>query len=688
MAAPLINPRYEVLETLPPDDVSPFVISKARDVTEGRVVTLQVLPASANPAPAAVADAARQALRLEHPSITRLYDQGVSENGDFYIASEYVRGITLGERVRRVAPFTLAVAVDLSVAIVEGLAYAHREGVAHGDLRAADVLLSPEGQVKVTNFAYARAAGGGGPASEDEDLAAFGVLLYQMLTGTLPMLGGPNAPSPRASNPGVPIALDGIVQKCLHPNPALRYGAAATLLLDLQAVREALRSGRSLAWSPLAEKRAPRPSAGEATIVTALPTEPPMTSPADPADDDRPRRGAPLAAAAAEMEHERGAGYARERSSPFGKIVAVVFVLAVLGVIGLSWYVSKFLAIPNDVLVPNLVGKTFDDAKRLSQQQHFTLVEAGSDYSTRWPENQIYQQDPLPGRTIKAGKEVSVFRSLGARLLTVPNLVGMTRDRALRDLQDTGLPPGAISEEYSETVPRGIVLSQTPDKGAMAARSSPVNISVSKGRQPPDSPEGVEANADSPDTVTVHWSAAARADSYTVYRVVNGNSVAVAQALKDTHFTDKGLTPDTSYSYTVTAFNAAGDSGPGEPAIVTTPPKVVAPPSLPGDINVVNPPASGTDTTDTSSGDSGTAPGDAAKSAARMRQFTISFRVPRHPRHRRRVQFEVQDVTGTNLVYDETHAAGDQISEPLQAFGNKIIFRIFIDGKLAKQQTL
>jgi len=634
-----------------------------------------------------VADAARQAMRLEHPSITRVYDQGVSEEtGDLYIASEYVRGITLAERVRRVAPFTLSVAVDLSVAIVEGLAYAHREGLVHGDLRAADVLLSPEGQVKVANFAYARAAQGGGPASEDDDLAAFGVLLYQMLTGTLPMLGGANAPSPRVSNPGVPIALDGIVQKCLHPNPALRYGAAATVLLDLQAVREALRSGRSLAWSPLAEKRAPRPSAGEATVVTTLPSEVPMTHPADPGEGERPRPAAPLAAAAVEQERERS--HVRERSSPFGKLVAVVFVLAVLGVIGLSWYVSKFLAIPNDVLVPNLVGKTFDDAKRLSQQQHFTLVEAGSDYSTRWPENQIYQQDPLPGRTIKADKEVSVFRSLGPRLLTVPNLVGMTRDRALRDLQDTGLPPGAISEEYSETVPRGIVLTQSPDKGAMTARSSAVNLSISKGRQPPDSPEGVEADAAAPDSVSVHWNAAARADSYTVYRIVNGNSVTVAQALKDTRFMDKGLTPDTSYSYTVTAFNAAGDSGPGEPAIVTTPPKVIAPPTLPGDINVVNPPASGTDTTDSTSGDSGTDSGDAAKSSARMRQFTISFRVPRHPRRSRRVQFEVQDVTGTNLVYDETHAAGDEISEPLQAFGNKIIFRIFIDGKLAKQQTL
>jgi len=690
LAAPLINTRYEIIETVPHEDTSPFVVSKARDVTEGRVVTLQVLPSTVTADRAALRAAAAAAMRLEHPNITRVFDQGVSDDsGDYFVASEYMRGITLGERIRRVAPFSLSVAVDLSVSIVEALDYAHRAYIVHGDLRPQDVLLSPEGQVKVTNFAYARAAVFGSAApTVGDDLAAFGSLLFQMLTGNSPTLGAQAAPSPRISNAGVPIALDGIVQKCLHPDPALRYTDAASLLLDLQGVRDALRSGRSLAWSPLSDKRAPRPAVGEATIVTTLPPEVAMPNlPPNPTGGRAPRQ-APLAAAADELAEERAPRYVRERSSPFGKIVAAFFVLAVLGVIGLSWYVSKFLAIPNDVLVPNLVGKTYDDVKHIAQQQHFSVVEAGSDYSNKWPEDQIYQQDPLPGRTIKAGKEVNIYRSLGPRLLSVPNLAGTTRDRALRDLQDTGLPLGAITEDFSETVPRGIVLGQTPDKGAQVARRTAVSLTVSKGRQPPDVPADVQADAATSDSIMVHWTAPARADNYIVYRVQDGVSTPIAQGIKDTRFLDKGLTPDTSYTYTVSANNSAGSSGPSEPAIISTPAKVVAAPTLPGDTTIVTPPDPN------ASGDPSSPAGTSGSSDAsptpsgRMRPFTVGFSVPRHPRHSRRVQIEVQDVTGTNLVYDETHQPGDDIREPIQAFGNKIIFRIFIDGKLVKQQTL
>lgn len=163
MSTQVINTRYEIFETTPLSETSPFVLSKARDLEEGRVVTLQVLPSEAlgtNPeARQELAQdfqsAVREAQRLDNPGILRVYDQGVAENGeDLYVVREYVRGITLQERIRRIAPFTLAVAVDIAVAVTEALDAAHRAGVAHGDLRPAKVLLSPEGQIKAADFAY------------------------------------------------------------------------------------------------------------------------------------------------------------------------------------------------------------------------------------------------------------------------------------------------------------------------------------------------------------------------------------------------------------------------------------------------------------------------------------------------------------------------------------------------------
>ena len=170
-----------------------------------------------------------------------------------------------------------------------------------------------------------------------------------------------------------------------------------------------------------------------------------------------------------------------------------MIVIAVLFLIGWSWYFIKASPrVPDDIQVPNLIGKTFDDAKRVAEQQLFTLVESqASDYSDTMPENQIYQQNPLPGRTIKAEKEVTVYRSLGPRLLTVPPPGRHDPGLRRRALQQASLPLGNIAQEYSQTIAAGIVIRQSPDGSSKVARNTAVNFTVSKGKQPPDAPTDV-----------------------------------------------------------------------------------------------------------------------------------------------------------------------------------------------------
>ena len=706
MSALAINPRYELLEEASGPETPPYRFSKARDREEGRVVSVQIVPAGLLNA-AAQTDfgaAVREAQTLDHPGILRVFEQGVTEDtGELYVVREQLRGITLAERIRRIAPFTLAVATDFALAVAEALASAHRDGVAHGDLQATHVLFSPEGQIKVADFSYGaivaarredpgRAAfltpeAGLDPApSFGGDLYALGALLYEMLTGVPPMAGGIRVTSPRDVNPSVPPALDGIVQKALHSDPASRYRSAAALVSDLQTVRESLRSGKSLDWSPLtgrtaSEKRTPRPPAPRSVETTQV--SPVLAGGAAPltegweadeaADQEEP------------VETTKGTKTKRMRerkpASPLGVLLGVLVVLTMLAVIGLSWYAVKMFAeVPSDIQVPNLIGKTFDDAKRIAAQQHFTLVESqDSDYSDSMPENQIYAQDPLPGRTIKSGKEVNVHRSLGPRLLVVPALVGTTQDYAANALATASLPIGAVTQEYSDSVPSGIVLRQSPEQKSKVARNTAINFSVSKGRQPPAMPTSLLGNADGPDKISLTWDAAPRAESYKVLRSEGGDTTTVAQGLAGTKFSESGLKADTAYTYTVSAVNSAGESDASDPVQIATPPVPVAAPTLPPD-TVVTPP----DPSASTRGD--TAPSDPSASS-RLRQFTIDFRVPRRPRRTRHVQIEIQDVTGTNLVYEEDQQPGEQISAPVQGIGNKITFRIFLDTKLVRQQT-
>ena len=595
MSAPVINPRYEVLDSAAGPETPPYLFAKARDREEGRVVTLQVVPANLlDSDPARIREfqaAVREAHTLDHPGILRVFDQGIAEDSDdLYIVRESLRGITLQERIRRIAPFTLAVAVDIAQAVAEALAAAHREGIAHGDLRPCHVLLSPEGQIKTADFVYGAVVAGRtddparaaylapelpGGVSSAGDIFALGAMLYEMLTGVLPLAGATRVTSPHDINPSVPPALDGLVRKALHKDVNLRYRSASSLAADLQAIHDALRTGKSLAWSPLMgksgdkggepkpEKRTPRSAASEAALEATLIK--PREEEAAPADET-------LAEAARDIEEERYGMRVREPSSILGRVTGIMFVLAALSVIGLVWYfVKDFAQPPNDVSVPNLIGKTFDDAKRIAEQQHFTLVESpNSDYSDTMAENQIYQQNPLPGHMIKAEKEVTVYQSLGPRLLTVPVLVGMTQDRANTALQQVNLPLGSITPEYSEKIPAGIVLRQSPEGSSKVARNTAVNFTVSKGRQPPDTPTDVAGSADGPDKAALHWHSVPRAESYTILRSLDGDTTTIARALPDTKFTDTNLKPNTTYSYTINAVNSAGESGPSESILVTT----------------------------------------------------------------------------------------------------------------------
>jgi serine/threonine-protein kinase len=237
--------HYKILDRIGPGGIGE--IYRARDTKHGRTVAIQVL------APDVAADPVRRGQFLEqaravsvlsHPNIATLYEVG-EEQGVVYIACEFNPGSALTAVVagRSLSPRR---AVEFATQLADALADAHAEDIVHGDLRTGTVTVTPKDKVKVLDFGLAPWKKGGtahAGADTRADIAALGVVLYEMLTGTAPAR---NAPAPPGRlNPDSPAELDPIVLKALARSGGDGYQSAATLAAELRSVAAILdvRSG-------------------------------------------------------------------------------------------------------------------------------------------------------------------------------------------------------------------------------------------------------------------------------------------------------------------------------------------------------------------------------------------------------------------------------------------------------------
>ncbi len=481
MISRVLAGRYELLEKL--GEGSLFAAYRARDHETNALVTVKLLlPAFADDT--ALVSALRQCFTLttplNHPRIARIL-QVTEHEGQLLLVTEFVRGINLKERIRRVAPFTLSVAVDIALAVAEGLESAHRAGVAHGDLRPHNIIVSQEGLIKITDFGLlpalqaspmaqtawlTRAApylppevSEGWRVTPSADVYALGVVLFEMLTGGVPFPADtPVAvalrhakdppPSPRAVNPGVPRAVEGVVLKAMQKLPEQRYPDMGAMLKDLRAVHDALRFGKPLSWSPLERAPANQTEAG---------------------------RTAEKPSAESEDTELRILKY-------LARVLAVLAGLVVIAVAAVAFWVTRPA---KEVPVPDLQGKPLVEARRLAQEAGLNVVVRQEDYNEQFPEGTVYLVQPEPGTSVKVGGSVQVWVSKGTRTVPVPNVQGKPESDARQQVVQAGLQVGKVEEKPHLMVPAGVVISQSIPAGQRVPRDTPIDLQVSSGPPAP-----------------------------------------------------------------------------------------------------------------------------------------------------------------------------------------------------------
>ncbi|QIN77180.1 Stk1 family PASTA domain-containing Ser/Thr kinase [Rubrobacter marinus] len=491
---------------------------------------------------------AQSAAALSHPNIVSIYDRGEDERGTYYIAMEYLPGGTLKDRIleRGALPPRTAAAVALQIA--EALQAAHAKGVVHRDIKPHNVLVTGSGDVKVGDFGIARAASSstmtktgsilgtahyispeqamGEPVGPQSDLYSLGIVLYEMLTGTLPYdaetpigiamkhVNGYLAP-PKALNPAVPDGINSVTCRLLAKSPDDRYADAGELIEDLERVLEGLSPSNDTTRMMTARRR---DGTAQRTAVMVPPAR---------EDYGRPRRrrwvvpvlllllllaaiggiaysqvggGDPQSLPVPNLEDARSIdeavtvaggdfevapGRRVESTEPVGAVVSQDPAPQEQAVPGSTITVDTSGTQVADL--PDVEGRTEEEARGILDEAGFG-VEVEERESSTEDDGRVLSQDPAggEGETAEVGSAVTIAVGSGPADAEVPELGGQTPEQAEEILEDAGLELGDEAEAPNESVPAGQIVDQQPSPGTDLRRGSSVDVTVSTGPEPPD----------------------------------------------------------------------------------------------------------------------------------------------------------------------------------------------------------
>ncbi|MEU3345744.1 Stk1 family PASTA domain-containing Ser/Thr kinase [Streptomyces sp. NPDC006700] len=454
---------------------------------------------------------AKSVARLAHPNVVQVFDQG-TDGTYVYLAMEYVAGCTLRDVLRERGALQPRAALDILEPVLAALGAAHRAGFVHRDMKPENVLIGDDGRVKVADFGLVRSVDTvtnttgavlgtvsylapeqieRGTADPRVDVYACGVVLYEMLTGGKPHQGESPAqvlyqhlhedvPVPSAAVPGLPLELDELVAEATARTPDIRPHDAVALLARVREARSAL-SAEQLDAVPPQAITAEHDNAEDRTSVIprALTTRIRGGGGGDTGDGARSETALNRTSRLQAPPPPPGPSGARRPMPPRRTLLTVVAtVLLVLGVGGGVWYINS----GQFTKVPPLLSKTEAQARERLKEAGLGVDRVEHAYSDTVRRGTVISTDPQAGARIRSHGSVVLTVSDGPETVRVPDLKGRPLDEARSLLKQDGLEPGMVSREFSDDVPRDVVIGTDPGAGTDRHAGSAIALTVSKGR--------------------------------------------------------------------------------------------------------------------------------------------------------------------------------------------------------------
>jgi eukaryotic-like serine/threonine-protein kinase len=481
----VLSIRYELTQTLGESPV--FTAYAARDRVSGRDVCVRVLKspfASEKGFAQKLAEAGKKGTSVQHPGIEGIWEADEHEDAPFLVG-ELSRGVSLGDRIRKLAPFSVPVSVGIAISMLEALDALHNTGHVHGDLNTNNIVSMPDGSVRLQlagvweAYSESPSAGSlvlptmapylapevsaGEMPNQSTDVYSAGIVLYELLAGRLPYIAdtpvgmaarhaGSATPSVRMFNPSVPTVLDEIVKKSMAKDPASRYTKAGEMLSDLRMLQDALRFGRSLSW-PI------RPSA----VGAKQPVAPKMSAARDEQKEEQRQRERP------------------SRDIPVWVMMSAAFSVAIVLVLVLGLILFQSIR-PRDVDVPNIEGMTVAEARNSIAGLNLDLRIGAREASDKHPADTIMEVYPPPGDKVREGAQLSVRVSSGSRFVEVPDLRGRTEDQAKSLLSSLNLQmDDRVEHVRRSNVEAGMIVEQVPEPRTKVERFTNVRVKIASG---------------------------------------------------------------------------------------------------------------------------------------------------------------------------------------------------------------